>query len=161
MPVVVVVDSEDLIALHVRGGSDIVSSTSRGIPEREGWPRQERLLASVETGTWNLEQKPQVLPLLLLAIPGEWWGVTIAWLPDGDVFGWKIDAQEPVRRVDDGYRSMDLMLDAIVEADFASWRIKDADELVVCLRSTAGGSDPALALVSKVRTTRAKSATDH
>lgn len=86
-------------------------------------------MLSLESGIWNLEEKQQVFPLLLLTLPAHWWGVTLAWLPDGGVFGWKIDAQEPLRRTGTGFETMDLILDAIVEPDLSGWTMKDTAEL--------------------------------
>jgi len=61
---------------------------------------------------------------------GEWHALWTSWRPDGTHWGWYVNLQEPFRRTERGFATMDLALDVIIEVD-RSWRWKDEDELEV------------------------------
>jgi predicted RNA-binding protein associated with RNAse of E/G family len=54
----------------------------------------------------------------------------VSWLPSGEHWGWYVNLQEPFERTAGGFRTMDLVLDVIVDPDL-TWRWKDEDELAV------------------------------
>ncbi|MGH9195262.1 MAG: DUF402 domain-containing protein [Acidimicrobiia bacterium] len=48
-------------------------------------------------------------------------------MPEGTHWGWYVNLQEPMKRTDRDFRSIDLMLDILVDLD-RTWRWKDDDE---------------------------------
>lgn len=128
-PVVNVSDSDELTVLYIPPGSKILGSTSKGIRDRDGLERSERLLRSMETGVWNPVYMEAPWPVLLLCPREAWWYVNITWFAENEPLGWKVDAVRPLRETDYGYDSMDLILDILAEPDLRSWSLKDEDEL--------------------------------
>lgn len=61
-----------------------------------------------------------------------WYSIWLSWDETGKHLGWYVNFQEPFRRTEIGFQTMDLMLDLVVQPDGA-WVVKDEgefDELV-------------------------------
>lgn len=145
-PLFVVEDSFDrLVAWCPRGTVRKVPITP---PTRDKAPtRAERVTALLDRGDWLLEDREWDVSTLWLVEPDRWHAVLVSWLPDGKHWGWYVNFQEPIRRTERGFQSMDLMLDILVDPDL-SWRWKDEDELDAVIK--AGLYDESI--VNAVRT---------
>lgn len=120
MPVIVVEDSDDLIAFYVPPGTE-----GRGAVRPPGKRDNYRTLASKrwELGprTWERTRR------LGLARPDEPYAVSAFW--EGERFThWYVDVIEPLRRSPVGFDFRDLELD-VVFSDDGSWTWKDQDEV--------------------------------
>jgi hypothetical protein len=131
-PLVVARDDEELTALWFPKGTN----WKRPIPPRShpsGGDRGERLARCLLLDEWDLEDAEWEVSTLLLVRPGDWHAIWVSWLDDGTQWGWYVNLQEPVRRTELGWETMDLVLDVVVEND-RTWRWKDEDELATYLR---------------------------
>lgn len=125
-PLIVVEDSPDrLVAWCPRGTVRKVPVTPPTRPKAS--TRAERLVGVLSLGDWLLEDREWDVSTLWLVESGPWHAVWVSWLPDGNHWGWYVNFQEPMERTDRGFRSMDLMLDILVDLD-RTWRWKDEDE---------------------------------
>jgi len=125
-PMVLVEDSQDLVALYVRSGTPTLgrcrldgSALDRALPYEERHRTPWRLGAGAWYGSSCLQ----------LHRAGErcaWW----RWL-DGS--GWYVNLQEPLHRTRIGFDTTDHVLDLVVAPD-GSWRWKDERELQVACR---------------------------
>jgi len=59
-----------------------------------------------------------------------WHSIWVSWRADGSRWGFYGNIQLPYARTRCGFRTMDLVLDVVVELD-GSWRLKDEDELAI------------------------------
>jgi hypothetical protein len=98
---------------------------------------------------WELDDRvfrpPGALRLYRHGDPFEVYGFLGS--PGGAVSSWYVNFQEPLRRVADGFDTMDEILDLVVAADASTWRRKDEHELELAL--AMGVVDDAL--VQRVR----------
>jgi Protein of unknown function (DUF402) len=143
-PMIVAVDEDDLVALWYPKGTAWKAPTSP--PE---WPRAasrgERLATCLARREWVFVDYAWDVDTLVLVRPGDWHAVWVSWLdgahdscadrnPQERIpiarkhWGWYVNLQEPFRRTELGFATMDLALDVIVEVD-RTWRWKDEDEL--------------------------------
>jgi hypothetical protein len=80
------------------------------------------------SGEWTFRDAEWDVDTLWLMREGDWHAVWVSWLPHGEHWGWYVNLQEPFRRTELGFETMDLVLDLIVERN-RTWRWKDEDEL--------------------------------
>ena len=112
----VVVDSEELLALHIPSGSRFESPPG-------SWPWDGGHPWLRGSGRWDGRG-----PLILWR-PGDAFTVWALWNgPEGAFSGWYVNLQEPLRRTPEGIDTYDQELDIVIEPDGA-WRFKD-DELM-------------------------------
>jgi hypothetical protein len=85
-------------------------------------------------GEWTLRDIGWPTSCLRLHAPGAHHDVLVFWTPDhGRLSHWYVNLQTPLRRTALGFDYTDLVLDAVVSADRASWRWEDEDELAEAL----------------------------
>ncbi len=131
-PVLVVDDRDDQLVLWSPKGS--VRKVPTVPPSRpRAKTRSERLMSCLAYEDWVLADSEWDVSTLWLT---EWDALHSTWvsfLENGSHWGWYINLQRPLERFSRGVRTMDLMLDVIVEPDLASWRWKDEDEFQAML----------------------------
>jgi uncharacterized protein DUF402 len=71
--------------------------------------------------------------VLSFAWPDTWYAVLLFLRPDGEPANWYVNLEEPLRRTELGFDSLDHELDVVVGLD-GSWRWKDEDELAEAIR---------------------------
>ena len=122
----VVEDRDDLVTLWCPKGA--IRKCASTPPHRE-WidSRAERLLTSLSKCDWVMKDKEWDVSTLWLMRPDDWHAVWVSWHDNGEPWGWYINLQDPFRRTSRGFRTMDLMLDIVVERD-RTWAWKDVDD---------------------------------
>jgi hypothetical protein len=118
MPVTVVQDTPDLIALYLCPGTH--------------WklPDGENFLSLLRAGEWRLRDVIAASGSLFLIPPGEAFAIrTMGGLGKRGLDGWYVNLQEPVRRTALGFDFMDHALDIVVAPDLSEWRWHDEDKL--------------------------------
>ena len=126
-PMRVVRDEGDFVALWFpRGTCWKAPTTPPEFPQVED--RGTRLAECAARGEWVFRDAEWDVDTLCLIRESEWHAVWVSWLPDGSHWGWYVNLQEPLRRTELGFETMDLVLDVIVDPD-RTWRWKDEDEL--------------------------------
>ncbi len=119
MPVVVVRDSPELIALYWRAG------TPNKIPEKRLTPME--LLTNQKVNL--MDRTWEETDVLMLVTPGASHAVYAMWESGHSRFRcWYVDLQDPLRRTSLGFDTMDHLLDIVISPDRAKWRWKDEDE---------------------------------
>jgi hypothetical protein len=117
MPVRVVVDREDLLALYVAEG------TLLGFPPGS-WPWEGR--HPWDDGDDNTRWQGH--GLLTLHRPGAAHAVWIFWRgPKREFVGWYVNLAEPIRRTANGIDTLDHQLDICIWPD-GTWTLKDEDQ---------------------------------
>ncbi len=119
LPVTVVQDTPDLIALYWRPGHCDRSPRERLTPRELLSTEQLDLVEHVWKET----------DVLMLYTPGAAHAVYVMW-ETGRVKlrCWYIDLQDPLRRTAIGFNTRDHLLDVVVSPDRSEWRWKDEDE---------------------------------
>jgi Protein of unknown function (DUF402) len=144
-PMTVVQDEDDLVALWFPQGT----RWKAPIPS-PGWLREEergaRMVTCLERREWAFADSEWDVSTLVLMRPGDWHAVWVSWLDGNQHWGWYVNLQEPFRRTDKGYETMDLALDVVVELD-RTWRWKDEGELDLFVERGVFGE----ALATRVR----------
>ena len=117
LPATVVEDTPGQRAMFVRQGSPGMSSVDADGNELR-----------IPVSEWTLARRDVTRQLLSFAWPDRAYAVMAFW--DGDEFmNWYINLQTPLTPTAIGFDYVDHLLDVIVEADRATWRWKDEDEL--------------------------------
>ncbi len=121
VPVTVVQDSTDLIALYLPAG------TPEKTPGRRLTPRDLLSTEKLELvdGVWVDTD------VLMLVTPGAAHAVYAMWEEGQTQFRcWYIDLQQPGQRTPIGFDTRDHTLDVVVSPDRSQWRWKDEDEFL-------------------------------
>ena len=126
-PMTLVQDEGGLVALWFPKGTTWKRPISPSHWPSEG-SRGERLATCLVRGEWVFEDAEWDVSTLVLVCEGDWHALWVSWLDGNDHWGWYINLQEPFRRTELGYETMDLALDVVVDLD-GTWRWKDEDEL--------------------------------
>ena len=126
-PMTVVHDHGAAVALWFPKGTRWKAPATPPTRPREA-TRGERFAASLALADWTYVDAVWDFSALMLMREADWHSVRVAWLDDGEHWGWYVNLEEPYRRTAHGFETMDLMLDVIVDPD-RSWRWKDEDEL--------------------------------
>jgi hypothetical protein len=71
--------------------------------------------------------------VLSFAWPDTWYAVLLLLHPDWSPHSWYVNLEEPLRRTELGFDTLDHELDVIIELD-GSWRWKDEDDLAESIR---------------------------
>jgi hypothetical protein len=118
-PATVVEDTPDQVVLYVRPGAQVAVAVDDGgnelrIPDRP----------------WHLElREVRAYSILSFAWPDTPYAVLLRRDPDGNVRDWYVNIQEPLRRTELGFDTVDHALDVLIAQDRTSWSWKDEDEL--------------------------------
>lgn len=122
MPLVVVRDEPDLVALYRPVGSVYKRRTGE-----RGGPGGRLLLrwdGGHEDMTWSRNR------VLVLYEPDAAHTVHLFWDDASDAFlGWYINLEAPWRRTSLGFDTREHLLDVVFEPDLSAWRLKDEEEL--------------------------------
>ena len=128
-PVRVVEESEQASVLWFPLGTRWQAPTSPPTRPRAE-TRAERLNSAISLGDWVFVESEWDVSTLQIWPRGAWHSIWVSWRSDGSRWGYYGNIQLPFERTRCGFRTMDLVLDVIVELD-GSWRLKDEDELAV------------------------------
>jgi hypothetical protein len=126
-PMTVMRDEGDFVALWFPKGTRWKAPTTPPTRRREA-TRGDRLATCAALGDWVFVDAVWDVDTLALMREGDWHALWISWLDGGQQWGWYVNLQQPYRRTELGFETMDLMLDVVVELD-RSWWWKDEDEL--------------------------------
>lgn len=125
MPVTVVQDTPDCIALYLAAGTPIkIPARADGSEVARNLPFEERAnaVAGLRDGVWHSNER------LMLARSGAAHLVSLFWAAESWAFlDWYVDLQAPFERTPLGFDSQDQVLDIVVAPDL-TWRWKDEDE---------------------------------
>ena len=126
-PVTVVEDAADRLIVWCPKGT--VRKVPMTPPARERSPsRSTRIGELMARRDWLHTDHVWDVSTLWFLWPDAWHAVWVSWFEPGEHWGWYGNLQEPYVRTSRGIRTMDLMLDVLVERD-GSWRWKDEDDL--------------------------------
>ncbi len=131
-PMRVVHDDGSLTALWFPGGTRWQAPTPRVARDGEH-TRAARLSRALLENDWVFVEREWDAHNLQLWRPGAWHAMWVSWLPSGEHWGWYVNLQRPYERTALGFRTMDLVLDVLVDPDL-TWRLKDAEELELFAR---------------------------
>jgi hypothetical protein len=109
---------------------DTASQTTLFCPAGIAWfasGRDGRRLKIPRPGFELMEQVWDRAHVLSFAWPGRWAAILLLYRTDWSGFTWYVNVEEPLRRTQIGFDTLDLQLDATVWSD--GWRWKDEDEL--------------------------------
>lgn len=120
-PMHVVADRGDFIALYMQPGSTYATMADiDGNPTRDFVNDRTQIYV-----TWRENHALQLIR------PGDEHATVLYWLEGTWEFRcWYINFQEPIRRFDRGFESMDLTLDMLISPERTKWQWKDEDEFV-------------------------------
>jgi predicted RNA-binding protein associated with RNAse of E/G family len=97
-------------------------------------------------GSWTTVERVYPSRSLIVHRPGQWCSVWLMWTAGGEFHGWYANFEEPWRERVDGYETVDMALDIVVDAD-RTWQWKDRgefDELVAAGAVTRSAADEVL-----------------
>jgi uncharacterized protein len=150
IPMTVVQDEPELVALYIAGGTRIKWPYVGGLPIRQATLEDRFTLPWIPGDkTWTGDG------VLVLNRPGRAHSI---WLfrDDGSAGGaWYVQLEDPHRRTRLGFDTRDHTLDAWVEGDGA-WRWKDEDELEVALAHGHHSAGEAAAMREEAERVRAE-----
>ena len=115
----VIEDRGDFVALYLQPGNGLIR-----MGDADGQPTRDFVHASTRVpGRWGLNHA------LHLIREGDEHATVLYWDEHSWEFRcWYINFQEPLRRFDRGFESMDLTLDLVIAPDRKTWAWKDEDE---------------------------------
>lgn len=120
-PMRVVEDRGDFVALYLQPGS----TYARMVHEGGNFTRDFTRATSTAVTTWTTHHA------LHLVRFGDEHATILMWAEHSWALRcWYLNFQEPLRRLERGFESMDLTLDAVVSPDRTTWQWKDEDEFV-------------------------------
>ncbi len=136
-PTIVVADSADLIALYLPAG--VMGKNVSHRPTIKEMLRPENL--EVVDHQW------QRTDVLFLIKPEDTFSVYLMWdTKTKKLDCWYINLQDPIRRTEIGFDTMDHMLDVVISSDMDSWEWKDEDELAAAEKAGIGSKEKAQAI---------------
>lgn len=119
MPVTIVQDTDDLIAMYWR------ANTPNKIPTKR--ITYKELLADEQIRL--MDSKWVTTDVLMLCTPGSAHGILVMWETGHVRFnGWYVNLQQPLCRTPLGFDTMDQLLDIVISPDLSGWYWKDEDE---------------------------------
>ncbi len=125
LPVRVVQDSADVIALYTAVGTPLKEQATRdGTRRTRARPFAERegMIGGLADGTWTTNH------VLMLHLPGRMSAIWLLWRdPEWTIRGYYGNLQAPLRRTHLGFDTADYLLDVEIGPDF-HWAWKDEDE---------------------------------
>ena len=125
LPVKVAQDTPELVALYWRAGSHARAPAKRPVVEDVAVTGEPILVDWLWKDT----------DVLMLAVPGEPYCVYAMWeAGTACLRQWYINLQEPLRRTQIGFDTMDHLLDVVISPDWSEWHWKDEDELERAVR---------------------------
>ncbi len=125
-PMIVARDEDELVSLWFPEGTHYKRPIPPPTREAAG-DRGKRLASCLVLRDWVFEDAEWDASTLVLMRSGDWHAVWCSWR-HGEHLPWYANLQEPFRRTDAGFETMDLALDVIINRA-GQWRWKDEDEL--------------------------------
>jgi predicted RNA-binding protein associated with RNAse of E/G family len=138
-PMRVVEETEDASVLWFPRGTSWRAPTSPPTRARAA-SRAERLSSAIALADWVFVESEWEASTLQIWPRDAWHSIWVSWRPDGSRWGYYGNIQLPFERTRCGFRTMDLVLDVIVELD-GSWWLKDEDELAVFVETGVVDAD--------------------
>lgn len=123
-PMTVVEDSDALVALHLAPGTTWAAPAFYG-RHNEGW---KHAASGGELGNYDVRVWHSTHVLMLMR-PGDPYSPQGFWSETGDFIRWYVNLQDPFRRTEIGFDTMDHLLDIIASDDLSSWEWKDQDHV--------------------------------
>jgi len=125
IPATIVEDGSDLVSLYIAPGTKFSGPICT---------REEHLHVAA-SGAWKLKLYEWAGQHHLCAtVPGEACSIWTIWsAPDWTHLGWKVNPELPLIRTALGFDTTDYALDAAIDPDLSTWRLKDEDELAVAI----------------------------
>lgn len=121
IPVTVVQDNRDLIALYWPAGSPVKRPAERvAVPDIVSNPNP-RLIDRQWTDTNVLMLCDEELPYCIYAM----WAAE-----SGEHLCWYVNLQAPLHRMEIGFETEDYLLDVVFHPDLSKWKLKDEAELI-------------------------------
>jgi hypothetical protein len=118
-PTIVVQDTLDLVILYMPAG--ILGKDTDHRPSAQELLTPEKI--NIIDCLWSRTD------VLFLIVPGDSFSTYIMWETGTKSLDcWYINLQEPIRRANIGFDTMDNMLDVVINPDMTEWRWKDNDE---------------------------------
>ena len=118
-PTIVVQDTVDVIALYMPAG--VLGKDTDHKPTPKELLSAEKI--NIADCQWNRTD------VLFLIVPGDSFSTYIMWeTGTKNLDCWDINLQEPIRRTEIGFDTMDNMLDVVISPDMTEWKWKDDDE---------------------------------
>ena len=131
-PLTVVQDHDDSLALWIPEGTRYkLPTTPSSRPKAAS--RAVWMAECMVAMDWELSDRHWDGSSLYLMQPGKRYAVWVSWKPLGHHSGWKVNFQEPYRRIGHSIQTMDLMLDLVIEPS-GEWRWKDEDEAEIMMK---------------------------
>lgn len=125
VPITVVQDDDECIALYVAAGTPLKGQATRDgekITRALPFVERERLIGGFADSTWSANH------VLMLHRPDRMSATWFMWREsDGELFGYYGNIQAPLKRTHLGFDTADYLLDVWIYPDF-TWRWKDEDE---------------------------------
>jgi len=116
---------------------DASEQTMLFVPSGTGWmaPFHDRKRLKIPQTEFQLAplRYEEEIHVLSFSWPDTWYAVLLFLRPDGSPHSWYVNLEEPLRRTELGFDTLDHELDVIVELD-GSWRWKDEDDLAEAIR---------------------------
>ena len=131
LPVTVVEDTDEHIALFVAAGSPMKTRCGLdGVPIRRDLSYAERFSLEWQLcdGRW---EGNGVLMLTPVGAGHSFWAI---WDERWRFEVWYVNVQEPLGRTEFGFDTADNVLDVVIEPDLSAWRWKDEHELEEAVR---------------------------
>jgi len=122
-PAIVVEDTPEQVMLYIPVGTRWFAPFPEGRRVKIQQP-------AFELAPLRYEEEIHVLSF---SWPDTWYAVLLFLRPDGSAHSWYVNLEEPLRRTELGFDTLDHELDVIVELD-GSWRWKDEDDLAESIR---------------------------
>jgi len=120
-PTIVVQDTPDLVVLYMPAGVLGKNTDHRLVPKDFFCPEEINIVDNQWVRT----------DVLMIIVPNEPFSVYAMWKAGTkDLICWYINLQEPIRRTQIGFDTMDHMLDIVVNPEMTEWNWKDEDEIV-------------------------------
>jgi len=120
LPVTVVQDSKDAIALYWPAGTPVKRPKTRATIEELSTKPYPEISDSYWTDT----------DILLLCNEGKPYSInSMRSAESGELLCWYVNIQAPLHRIDIGFETEDLLLDVVFQPDLSTWKLKDEDEL--------------------------------
>jgi hypothetical protein len=116
VPQLVVERSNDHWITFTPAGAVAAYATSRGIAGRDELSRSERKLLAMETLVYNVIEAPRDLATLTFYTRGSYASINLGWSGlDWDFVGWYVNFETPYIETPHGLRTMDLILDLLID----------------------------------------------
>lgn len=125
---------------YVPHGTTWACATNRGLPEVEGFSREQRKLEALASLRYRASLTRFTISTLHFFTEDTWSRVNLGWTADGEFTGWYVNFELPPLVTDTGIVTKDLVLDLTVDpAGTPHW--KDREDFDIAVERGVLGSD--------------------